>query len=100
MKTSRGTLTPEELIFVGLTSLKPCSIILAIATPSAPDRQRGINLCCIILNGTVKVQSSTVGECQMLTWGRIAAGGHPGVPLPPIRRDNVRVSAYGCPIEA
>jgi hypothetical protein len=96
----QGTLTPEELILVGLTSLQPYSIVLPIATPSASDRQRGINLCCIILNGTVKVQSSTAGECQMLIWGRSAAGAHPGLPLPPIRRDNVRVSMYGCPVEA
>jgi len=79
---------PEELILVGLASLQPCSIMFSIATPSAPDRRRGIDLWCIILNRTVKVQSSTAGECQMLTWGRSAAGAHPGLPLPLIRRDN------------
>ena len=85
---SRGTLTPEELILVGLTSLQPYSIVFPIATPSASDRQRGINLCCIILNGTVKVQSSTADECQMLTWGRSALGAYLGLPLPLTRRDN------------
>jgi hypothetical protein len=65
MPRSRDTLTPEETILVGLTSSKPYSIILSIAVHSMPDRRRGINLSCIILNGAAKVQPSAADVWQV-----------------------------------
>ena len=49
---------PWEKILVGLTGLKSWRITFATAIPSRPDRRRGITLCCMILNGAVKVQPS------------------------------------------
>jgi hypothetical protein len=94
------SLTPEAKILVGLTSSKLCSIMFSIAIPSAPDSRRGINLGCIILNGTMNVQPSTAGGCQMRTWGNDDLGGHPGLPLSRIPRRGAGVQVYERPIGA